>query len=129
LLFLRLLVSLLHGGSPPYGNPIIRSGEVRRHSKINSAQGISSFNGTWCQPLLDSARLIGIARHRGGVVGLTRGTTRRRSCRRPLPLQQPRPADPPTPSANSGTFAEVERNLILRALEANEWNKTVLLKR
>ena len=39
-------------------------------------------------------------------------------------LQKPRPADPPTPSANSGTFAEVERNLILRALEANEWNKT-----
>jgi enoyl-[acyl-carrier-protein] reductase (NADH) len=41
LLFPRLLANLLHGGSPPYGNPIFRSGEVCRHSKINSAQDIS----------------------------------------------------------------------------------------
>jgi len=41
LLFLTLLANLPHGGSPPYGNPIFRSGEVCRHSKINSAQDIS----------------------------------------------------------------------------------------
>jgi hypothetical protein len=35
------LMALPHGGSPPYGNPIIRSGEVCRHSKFNSAQDIS----------------------------------------------------------------------------------------
>jgi hypothetical protein len=44
LLFLRLLASLPHGGSPPYGNLIFGSGEVCRHSKINSAQDISPGN-------------------------------------------------------------------------------------
>jgi DNA-binding NtrC family response regulator len=39
-------------------------------------------------------------------------------------LERPLSADPEPPSANSGTFAEVERSLILRALEANEWNKS-----
>jgi hypothetical protein len=60
LLFLPRLASLSHGGFPPYSNPIFRSGEVCRHSKINSAQGISlprvnhpmnldliSADGTW----------------------------------------------------------------------------------
>jgi hypothetical protein len=37
---LSLLASLPHRGAPPYGNPIFRSGEVCRHSKINSAQRI-----------------------------------------------------------------------------------------
>jgi hypothetical protein len=41
LLFRLLLANFPHGGFPPYGNPIFRSGEVCRHSKINSAQDIS----------------------------------------------------------------------------------------
>jgi hypothetical protein len=41
LLFRPLLANFPHGGFPPYGNPIFRSGEVCRHSKINSAQDIS----------------------------------------------------------------------------------------
>jgi hypothetical protein len=41
LLFVPLLASLSHGGFPPYSNPIFRSGEVCRHSKINNPQDIS----------------------------------------------------------------------------------------
>jgi len=41
LLFVPLLASLFHGGFPPYSNPIFRSGEVCRHSKINNPQDIS----------------------------------------------------------------------------------------
>jgi len=41
LLFLLLLANLPHGGFPPYSNPILRSGELCRHSKINNAQDIS----------------------------------------------------------------------------------------
>jgi len=39
-------------------------------------------------------------------------------------IQLRRPADPAPSPVNSVTFAEVERNLILRALESNEWNKS-----
>ena len=41
LLFVPLLASLSHGGFPPYSNPIFRSAEVCRHSKINNPQDIS----------------------------------------------------------------------------------------
>jgi DNA-binding NtrC family response regulator len=36
---------------------------------------------------------------------------------------EPKPLPAPEPSSGLGTFAEVERSLILRALEACEWNK------
>jgi hypothetical protein len=44
LLFVPLLASLFHGGFPPYSNPIFRSGEVCRHSKINNPQDISDVH-------------------------------------------------------------------------------------
>jgi hypothetical protein len=43
LLFRSLLANLPHGGSPPYGNPIFRSGEVCRHSIFNSYADIPPF--------------------------------------------------------------------------------------
>jgi transcriptional regulator with PAS, ATPase and Fis domain len=39
-------------------------------------------------------------------------------------IEPRRPVEPAPSPLNSGTFAEVERNLIIRALETNEWNKS-----
>src|SRR5262249_39478598 len=53
LLFRPLLANLPHGGSPPFGNPIFRSGEVCRHSIFNSYPDIP---GTASSTAVDGTR-------------------------------------------------------------------------